>query len=297
MAICLGLLLGLPILWASANPFELDGPASTRGPVDERVFRRLRQLGISPAHPCSDAVFVRRAFLDVIGTLPTAQETKNFLVDRNPDKRSRWIDRLLERDEFAEYWALKWCDLLRVKAEFPINLWPNAVQAYHRWIRDCLRENRPYDRFVRDMLTASGSNFRVPPVNFYRALQYREPAGIAQTVALTFMGTRIEKWPQTRQSDLTAFFSAVQFKKTTEWKEEIVFFDPSKTQAALSSRLQWTAKFPDGATIALSPDRDPREAFADWLIALGNPWFARNIVNRIWCWLLGRGIIHEPDDL
>ena len=141
------------------------------------------------------------------------------------------IDRLLERDEFADYWAMKWSDLLRIKAEFPINLWPNAAQAYHRWIRTSIKENLPYDQFVRQMLTSSGSNFRVPPVNFYRAMQNREPAGIAQTVALTFMGTRADKWPKDRLAGMAAFFAKVGYKYTAEWKEEIVFFDPGKTNA------------------------------------------------------------------
>ena len=109
---------------------------------------------------------------------------------------------------------MKWSDLLRVKAEFPINLWPNAAQAYHRWIRTCIKENMPYDRFVRELLTASGSNFRVPPVNFYRAVQSREPQAIAQAVALTFMGARAEKWPKERLAGMAAFFSQVGYKST-----------------------------------------------------------------------------------
>ena len=175
------------------SAFESDADPTAQGRIDELVFGRLKQLGITPARVCSDGVFVRRVYLDVIGTLPTAEEARQFLQDPDPDKRRKLIDRLLERDEFADYWAMKWCDLLRVKAEFPINLWPNAVQAYHRWIRTCIKENMPYDRFVREMLTASGSNFRVPQVNFYRAVQSREPQAIAQAVALTFMGVRAEK--------------------------------------------------------------------------------------------------------
>jgi hypothetical protein len=206
------------------------------------------------------------------------------------------LERLLQREEFADYWAMKWSDLLRVKAEFPINLWPNAAQAYHRWIRTRLKENAPYDRFARELLTASGSNFRVGPVNFYRALQHREPPGIAQAVALVFMGTRAEKWPTNRLYGLAAFFSRLAYKPTGEWKEEIVLFDPRSTNAPLAGRPQ-VAVFPDGTTVKLSPDRDPREVFADWLVSPKNPWFARNIVNRVWSWLFGRGIIHEPDDI
>src|ERR1035437_8148570 len=169
------------------NPtFESAAPLSAQSPIAARVFARLKRLDIQPANLSSDAVFLRRAYLDVIGTLPTAQEAAQFLADRDPAKRAL----LLDRPEFADYWAKKWCDLLRVKAEFPINLWPNAAQAYHHWIRAAIRENQPYDRFVRELLTSSGSNFRDAPVNFYRAMQSKEPTAIAQTVALTFMGTR-----------------------------------------------------------------------------------------------------------
>ena len=274
-------------------PFESEAALTPRSQIDELVFGRLEQLSIQPANVCSDAVFVRRAYLDIIGTLPTLPEAKEFLLDRDPEKRQALVDRLLEREEFADYWAMKWSDLLRVKAEFPINLWPNAVQGYHRWIRTCIRENLPYDRFVREMLTASGSNFRVPQVNFYRAIQSKEPQAIAQAVALTFMGSRAENWPKDRLSGMAAFFSQVGYKSTTEWKEEIVFFDPNKAAGVASQ----AAIFPDGTPARLSPDGDPREVFADWLIDPNNPWFTRNIVNRVWSWLLGRGIIHEPDDI
>jgi hypothetical protein len=192
------------------------------------------------------------------------------------------------------YWATKWGDLLRVKAEFPINLWPNAVQAYSTWIRTNIEKNAPYDQFVREMLTASGSNFRAPPANFYRALQSRTPEGIAQAVAITFMGTRADKWSQDRLSGMAGFFSYVGYKHTAEWKEEIVYFDYLKAAAETAQR---TAVLPDGSPIKLSSNKDPREVFADWLVAPENPWFARNIVNRIWYWLRGRGIIHEPDDI
>ncbi|MBP8304177.1 MAG: DUF1553 domain-containing protein [Phycisphaerae bacterium] len=278
--------------------FESGAELSARGRIDELVFGRLEELGIPPANPCSDAVFVRRAFLDVIGTLCTAQEARAFLQDRSPDKRIALIDRLLEREEFADYWAVRWGDLLRVKAEFPINLWPNAAQAYHRWIRTSIREGMPYDRFVREMLTASGSNFRVPQVNFYRALQARDPESIAQAVALTFMGARAENWPQHRLTGMAAFFSQIRYKATGEWKEEIVYSDPgAEAQSPAVQPDPGNAVFPDGTPARLPAGVDPREVFSAWLTQPGNPWFARHIVNRIWCWLFGRGIIHEPDDI
>jgi Protein of unknown function (DUF1553)/Protein of unknown function (DUF1549) len=281
----------------TSNPFESDAELTPRNRIDELVFARLKQLNIQPADVCSDAVFVRRVYLDVIGTLPTGHEVQEFLLSRDPNKRAALIDRLLGRDEFADYAAMKWSDLLRIKAEFPINLWPNAAQAYHHWIRARLQEDEPYDRWVRELLTASGSNFEVPQVNFYRAIQSREPQTIARAVALTFMGARAENWPSNRLSNMAAFFSNVGYKQTKEWKEEIVFFDPASTNADAVVGAPRTATFPDGTTILLQPGQDPRGVFANWLTEARNPWFARNIVNRIWSWLLGRGIIQEPDDI
>jgi len=278
----------------AVRPFESDASLAPQGRIDTLVFARLRKLKIEPARVSSDAVFVRRVYLDAIGTLPTADETAEFLTDRDPAKRRKLVDRLLERDELADYWAMKWCDLLRVKAEFPINLWPNAVQAYHRWIRTSIRDNVPYDRFVRELLTASGSNFRVPAVNFYRAVQNREPQTIAAAVALSFMGTRANVWPEDTRANLAVFFARISYKSTGEWKEEIILFD-ALAMPAQGGVIQ--AVFPDGTHRTISSQEDPRVAFADWLISAKNPWFARNIVNRLWFWLLGRGIIHEPDDL
>ncbi|MFQ6132833.1 MAG: DUF1553 domain-containing protein [Armatimonadota bacterium] len=293
------LVTGLVLLWAPGTmvaaqavvaPFERADWAVPVSPIDARVLSTLRERGIEPANPCSDAVFLRRVYLDVIGTLPEPLVVRAFLASRRPDKRAALVDALLEKDEFADYWALKWCDVLRVKAEFPINLWPNAVQAYHRWIHDAVRENKPYDEFARELLTSSGSNFRVPPVNFYRAVQGREPAAIAQAVALTFMGSRLEGWPQDRRAGMEALFSRVAYKSTAEWKEEIVYLDPSATDP-----LQ--AVLPDGSKVRVEPGQDPRQVFADWLITPDNPWFTRCIVNRVWSWLFGRGIVHEPDDI
>jgi len=277
-------------LFAQHRPFENSGEFAANNRIDTLIMRSFRKKGIEPANLCSDAVFIRRVYLDVIGTLPEPKEVREFLQDRSDRKRAALIHELLRRDEFADYWSLKWCDLLRVKAEFPINLWPNAVQAYHRWIHDCLAENMPYDKFARQMLTSSGSNFRVPQVNFYRAIQGQESSAIAVAVALTFMGVRLDNWPEASRSEMEAFFSRVAYKLTAEWKEEIVYLDPAQTEPL-------DAVFPDGGVVRIPPDQDPRAVFADWLTAPDNPWFARNIVNRIWAWLFGRGIIHEPDDI
>ncbi|MEI7728410.1 MAG: DUF1553 domain-containing protein [Verrucomicrobiota bacterium] len=274
-----------------ANPYEVSASPTRQSRLDELVMKKLQQKGIQPSAPCSEAVFLRRVYLDLIGTVPTGKEAADYLLDGNPDKRRLLVDRLLQRDEYADYWSMKWCDLLRVKAEFPINLWPNAVQAYHYWIRASLRQNMTYDKFARELLTGNGSNFRVPQVNFFRATQNKNPQGVAQVVALTFMGTRAENWPKDKLKGMAAFFSQITFKSTTEWKEEIVYYDASNTNAVM------TGVFPDGTQVKFPAGRDPRAIFADWLINPKNPWFTRNIANRAWSWLLGRGIIHEPDDV
>ena len=280
---------------ALPTPYESNIALTPANRIDELVFSKLQELKIQPASVCSDAVFVRRVYLDAIGTLPTAVEARNFILDRNPDKRRALVERLLARDEFADYWAMKWGDLLRIKAEFPINLWPNAAQSYHRWVHDAIRNNKPCDAFARELLTASGSNFEAPPVNFYRAMQNRAPAGIAQTVALTFLGERAENWPSNDLANLAVFFANVGSKYTGEWKEEIVFFNPASTNAGALNGSPRDAVLPDGTTVKLSPGKDPRAVFADWLVK--NPRFARNLANRAWSWLLGRGIIHQPDDI
>lgn len=271
-------------------PFEARAVAAQSNPIDDAIRTVLHAHGMEPAFPCTDVVFFRRAYLDIIGTLPAPAEVNAFLLDKNPQKRAALIDVLLEREEFADLWALKWCDILRVKAEFPINLWPNAVQAYYGWIHDAIKANKPYDVFARELLTSSGSNFRVPPANFYRAIQGREPSAIAEAVALTFMGTRLAAWPEARRQEMAAFFSRVAYKKTGEWKEEIVCLNPALSDA-------FDAVYPDGGKVHIEAGQDPRVLFADWLIAPDNPWFARNVVNRIWAWLMGRGLIQEPDDI
>ena len=261
--------------------------------IDELVLKRLSELNLKPANVCSDAVFLRRAYLCVIGTLPEEDEVREFLASKAPDRRAKLIDELLQRDEFADYWTMKWGDILRVKAEFPIKLWPNAAQAYHRWIYASVRGNKPFHQFVHELLVANGSNFREGEVNFYRAMQDRSPRGMAATVALTFMGERADKWPKRKLDALAGFFSQIAFKTTAEWKEEIVYYDPDADKEGLSKQ----AIFPDGKPVVIPRGgEDLRGVFAEWLLRPENPWFSRNITNRVWSWLMGRGIVHEPDD-
>ena len=204
IAIVLGLACAGGAAFASASsrteqPFENTTWSTPANVIDAQVAAALAKQGVRLRNPCSDGVFIRRVYLDMIGTLPSPEEVEAFLEDQHPNKRAALIDNLFNREEFADYLTMKWCDLLRVKSEFPIDLWPNAVQAYHRWVYEAVRENRPYNQFVRDLLTSSGSNFRVPQVNFYRAVPGRDPSSIAKAVALTFMGVRFERWPEARR--------------------------------------------------------------------------------------------------
>ncbi len=274
----------------AASVFERPGEPKPAGEIDRLVFARLEAQGVTPARVCSDAVFCRRVHLDVLGTLPTAERARAFIAEKDPRKRAKLVEEVLARDEYADYNALRWADRLRIKAEFPINLWPNACQAYHRWVHTALRDNMPYDRFARALLTSSGSNFRVPPVNFYRAVQSKTPESLAKVVSLAFLGERMSDWPKERLEGFAKFFSRIGYKRTAEWKEEIVYFDTASD--AVSS-----ATLPDGTSVTIAPDRDPREVFADWLISPDNPRLARCAVNRIWQDLLGRGIVHPCDDM
>ncbi len=307
-----------------ASISESPEPPKPANRIDEIVLAKLNTLGIQPVL-CSDAVFIRRAYLDLTGKLPTAEEAKAFIQSQDKNKRIALVDRLLDESAHVDYWAMKWCDILRVKAEFPVKVWPNAAQAYHRWVWESIAKNKPYDQFARELLTSSGSNFRVGPVNFYRAIQDKTHEGIASAVGLAFMGARIHLWPEDRRAGMAAFFSQVGYKPTSEWKEEIVFWDPLKSTAVagsiapgidavaksvtvtnqipqtlpqpMSENGPLSAMFPDGTKTTVPPTRDPREAFAEWLIRPENPWFAKSIVNRMWAWAMGRGIIHEPDDI
>ncbi len=271
-------------------PFETSPSASPLTALDKFVFDKLDQENITAANVCSDEVFVRRIFVDAAGKIPTPEQTLAFLSSTDADKRGKLIDQVLNTQEFIDYTTMKWCNTLRVKSEFPINLWPNAVQAYHRWILETVGENIGYDEFARQLLTSNGSNFRNPPVNFYRAIQGKSPADIAAAVSLTFMGVRLDKQSEEYRKNLEVFFSRVAYKGTGEWKEEIIHLDPAQTEPL-------EAVFPDGKKITIQPHEDPRKVFADWLISPENQWFNRCIVNRLWQQFLGRGIIEPADDI
>lgn len=257
---------------------------------DSILHEQWAKLNLPKVPSASDAVFIRRAYLTATGRLPSAGAVREFLKDKAPDKRAKLIDRLLNSSEYADMMTMRFADMLRIKSEFPINLWPNAVQAYSGKLRTDIYNDRPYSEMVREMLTASGSNFRVPYANFFRASADRTPEGLAKVTALTFMGLRTEKLPENDRKEFAAFFSRIQYKKTEEWKEEIVYTDPAEAEV--------TASMPGGASFTIrSPETDPRQVFADLLLAEDNPYFARAFVNRAWFWFFGRGLIDPADDI
>src|ERR1039457_6158217 len=200
--------------------------------IDELVYRKLKAMGVPPSPLASDEAFLRRVYLDVIGILPAAGEGRAFLA--KPD-RAQLIDSLLGREEYNDFWALKWGDLLRIKSEFPVRVWPKAVAVYYQWVHDSLAANKPYDQFARELVTATGSNFRVGPANFVRAVPSKDARTLGETTALVFMGERIgcarchahpqESWTLDDDLGLGAFFARVNYKATQEWKEEIVYTD------------------------------------------------------------------------
>ncbi|MDR2170352.1 MAG: DUF1553 domain-containing protein [Planctomycetaceae bacterium] len=257
--------------------------------IDEIMLVSLKRHNLEPAPVCSDEVFIRRVFLDVTGALPTQQEVRKFLADKSANKRTKIINTLLERDEFVDYCAMKWSDLLRIKAEFPINLWPNGAATYYNWVHDAIRTNMPYDKFAKTLLTANGSNFRDGAANFYRAVPSKDPETLAEFTAQTFLGTRIATWTPQERKNIANFFSRIKYKETSQWKEEIVFWShiPLDSPEAI---------LPDNSVTKIPDNKDPREVFAEWLTSPKNKNFNQNITNRIWYWLLGFGIVHEPDD-
>ncbi len=248
-----------------SSPFP---PLAANNRLDELVYAKLKVLGIPPSTLCTDQEFLRRVFLDTTGTLPSVEEARAYLADRDPQKRGKLIDRLLAGEEFADYWAMKWSDLFRVKSEFPVNLWPNAAEVFHRWIRVSIANNKPYDQFAKELITATGSNFRVPQTNFYRAFLKREPQSVAEVTALIFMGARLgcarchghptENWTLDDNLGLAACFAQLRFKTTMQWKEEIVYLNPTQTLPHPRTGEPIKPKLPGGDALELAGDQDVR---------------------------------------
>lgn len=278
-----------------------------QGRIDGLVWDKLKKLGITPSAPAGDATYLRRVYLDVIGRLPTADEARAFLSDKDPEKRAKLVDRLLDRPEYADHWASKWMDLLRPN---PYRVGIKAVFNLDGWIRQVFRRNLPYDEFVRQVVSAKGSTWESGAATVFR--DRRQPEELTTSVSQLFLGIRLEcakchhhpfeAWGQDDFYGFAAYFARVGRKGTglsppISGGEEIVYAGKS---GAVKHPLTGQVLEPRplfGAAPAEASGGDPRVALARWITSPGNRYFARVIVNRVWADLMGRGIVEPVDDL
>jgi len=269
--------------------------------IDRLTWDKLERLGIAPSELCDDATFLRRVYLDVIGTLPTIDEARAFLADAAPDKRASLIDRVLAREEYADYWTMRWSDMLRVDKD-RVTV-PGAV-AMTRWLHRQFAENRPYDQFAREVVMAQGSIGSEGPASFYRVLD--TPEALARSISQLFLGVRIEcaqchhhpaeKWSQDDYFALAGFFTGVTRKNLPTGRMAIVSrggtdLPHPRTGQTVPARALGAPP----ADFSSTPDR--RAVLAQWMTAPDNPFFAATISNRLWAHYFGRGLVEPIDDL
>ncbi len=299
--------------WNTAIP--LDGPRDSAAYaalpranfIDGHVWEKLERLGVLPSEPASDATFLRRAYLDVIGRLPTSDEARAFLADASPTKRAALVDALLERPEYADFWSNKWADLLRPNP-YRVGIKPTMV--FDAWIRDAFRRNLPYDRFVRELVTASGSAWRNGAATLFR--DRRTPDEITPIVTQLFLGIRLEcakchhhpfeVWGQDDFYSLAAYFARLTHKgegisSPISGGEEVIYLADNGTVAHPITHEPLVPRPLFGKARAIAPGEDPREALADWIVSPDNPYFAQVAVNRVWADLMGRGLVEPVDDM
>ncbi len=300
------------LAFVPARPgFVWDGPAPANY-IDEHVFARLKELRIIPATVCSDTEFVRRAFLDLLGILPTADEARRFVAETRPDKRARLIDDLLERQEFADFWALKWSDLLRNEEK---TLDRKGVQNFHAWIRHSIARDKPLDQFARELIAARGSTYLEPAANYYRAM--RDPIMRAESTAQIFLGTRLQcskchnhpfdRWTQDDYYSWANLFARVEYRVLENRRrdnndshefdgEQLVVMARKGEVKDPRSDKPLPPKFLGDTGGALPPEADRLLALAVWLASAKNQRFVETTANRIWFHLLGQGIVDPIDD-
>ena len=271
--------------------------------IDEFVFSKLRRLNVIPSDLSTDNEFLRRVYLDTVGVLPTLEETEEFLASADPQKRSQLIDHLVERPEFAELWATRFCDLFRVGF---IDQGVKGSRLFYDWIREAIREDKPYDEFATELITATGNLWFNPTANFYYITENSEPENFATNISQVFLGIRLEcarchdhPWERWKQDDFwgfAAFFARMAEKDTYQGDETEVFLKDQGEVVHPKTKEPVKPKYLDGPTETEGPDEDIREKLATWVTSPENPWFAHNIVNRLWKHYLGRGIVEPVDD-
>jgi Protein of unknown function (DUF1549)/Protein of unknown function (DUF1553)/Bacterial Ig-like domain (group 2) len=272
--------------------------------IDRLVQAKWQALNLTPSPVADDATFLRRAFLDTIGTLPTPEEVRTFLADPAPDKRSAWIDKLLERPEYADFWAIKWGDLLRNQRKGQRDH-QRGTFAFHAWIRNALAVNLPYDQFVRSIIAAQGTVDQHPPVIWYRTV--RNLTHQTNDTAQLFLGTRIncaqchnhpyEKWTQDDYYRFQAFFGRLGRKSGESSAEPAIFNKPDGAVRHPGSGQVMTPHGLDGPEVVSTEDQDPRQGLVDWMVSPENPFFARALANRLWGHFMGRGLVEPIDDM
>jgi hypothetical protein len=293
---------GVRLSYVERDPeFVFHSPPEVNA-VDRLVFARQCDLQLVPAGLASDEIFLRRAYLDVIGTLPTPDEVRRFLDSSDPGKRARLIDDLLNRNEFADFWALKWADLMRGS---DVTISRRGVHSFHRYLVERFRADRPFDEFARETLTSLGNTLHKPGANFHRIA--RTPEEAAEATAQLFLGVRIgcarchnhpfEALTQDDYYGLAAYFARVKYKgKQFMVDDEIVYLDRNgEVRHPAKNTTMLPAAFGEPAG-ELGPDDDRRESLVRWLTRPDNPYFARSTVNRVWYHLFGRGIVEPVDD-
>jgi hypothetical protein len=281
--------------------------APRRNFIDDLVLAQLKRLNLKPSPRCRDEEFIRRAFVDTIGTLPTADEVKKFLADKSSDKRDKLIEDLLSRPEFVDYWTYKWSDVLMINGTL---LRPDAVKAYYMWVRKHVEANTPWDQFAREIVTAQGSSFENGATNFYAL--HQDPQTMTENVSQAFLGLSIacakchnhplEKWTNNQYYAMANIFARV---KTKGWGGDSRNGDGLRTLYVATSGdlIQPLTGKPqpptplDGEPIPFESTTDRRVHLAKWLTSPENPYFARSITNRIWANFYGVGLVEQVDDM
>ena len=290
---------------ANAFPGKLNPEVFSRSPkqnfVDELVLKKLASLNLAPSEQAGDSEFLRRAFLDATGTLPTAQEVENFLNDATANKRSKLIDALLEREEYVDYWTNKWDDLLLVST---LKLSNNSMWSFHNWIRQSVQNNKPWDKFVREIITASGNTLENGAANYY--VIHKEPTDLNENLSQAFLGMSItcarchnhplEKWTQKQYYEMANLFGRVSLKNGVRAGDVSVYTSPTGDVNHPRLNKPLLPRPLDGEAIPFE-GQDRREHLAAWLTAPDNPYFARAIVNRVWKNFMGRGLVEAVDDM
>jgi hypothetical protein len=283
---------------------KVDQLPPSKNFIDDLVFSKLKTLGMPPSAVSDDATFLRRATIDIAGRLPTTEETEAFLNDKNPTKREKLVDRLVDSADYADYFANKWSAVLRNRRKMPT--YTRGTYGFHAWIRQSLYENKPYDEFVREILAASGEMGENPPVAWYR--EVKEVDQQVEDAAQLFLGLRIqcarchhhpfEAWSQRDYYGFSAFFKQVGRKPGVEADEERVYHKRGVASAVnpkTNEKLSPTGL--GAAALEIAPERDPRQAMVDWMSAADNKFFAPSLVNRYWKHFFSRGIVDPEDDM